>query len=210
MARRQAAIPRGISHATPVFAASADGAHLTDVDGNVFLDFAGGIGVMNVGHSDPAVVDAIRGQAERFTHTCFSVVLYEGYVSLAERLAALTPGSFAKKTLFVISGAEAIENAVKIARHATGRPGVLCFEDGFHGRTLFALSLTSKVSPYKVGFGPFASDALRVPYAYCYRCAYGGTFPECAYACVSALEDHFKRYADPQTIAAVEIGRAHV
>jgi 4-aminobutyrate aminotransferase/(S)-3-amino-2-methylpropionate transaminase len=205
MVRRQAAIPRGISHATPVFVASADGSHLTDVDGNVFLDFAGGIGVMNVGHSDPAVVDAIKRQAERFTHTCFSVAPYEGYVSLAERLAALTPGSFAKKALFVNSGAEAIENAVKIARHATGRPGVLCFEDAFHGRTLLALSLTSKVSPYKLGFGPFASDAVRVPYAYCYRCAYEETFPGCAFACVSALEDHFKRYADPQTIAAVVV-----
>ncbi len=205
MMRRHAAIPRGIAHATPVFAASAEGAHLTDVDGNVFLDFAGGIGVMNVGHSDPGVVDAVKRQADRFMHTCFSVTPYEGYVSLAERLAAITPGSFAKKTLFVNSGAEAIENAVKIARHATGRPGVLCFEDGFHGRTLFALSLTSKVSPYKAGFGPFASDVLRVPYAYCYRCAYEGTFPECAYACVSAIEDHFKRYADPQTIAAVVV-----
>ena len=205
MARRRAAVPRGIAHAIPVFAESADGVRLTDVDGNVFLDFAGGIGVMNVGHSDPTVVDAIRQQAERFTHTCFSVAPYEGYVSLAERLAALTPGSFAKKTLFVNSGAEAIENAVKIARHATGRSGVLCFEDAFHGRTLFALSLTSKVAPYKVGFGPFAADVLRVPYAYCYRCAYGRTFPDCAFTCVSALEDHFKRYADPQTIAALVV-----
>ena len=205
MARRNAAIPRGISHATPVFAASAEGACVTDVDGNVFLDFAGGIGVMNVGHSDSAVVSAVKQQAERFTHMCFSVAPYEGYVSLAERLAALTPGTFPKKTLFVNSGAEAIENAVKIARHATGRPGVLCFEDAFHGRTLMALSLTSKVAPYKVGFGPFGADVLRVPYAYCYRCAYGGSFPECAFACVSALEDHFKRYADPQTIAAVVV-----
>jgi 4-aminobutyrate aminotransferase / (S)-3-amino-2-methylpropionate transaminase / 5-aminovalerate transaminase len=205
MARRQAAVPRGVSHANPVFAASAQGAHLTDIDGNVFLDFAGGIGVMNVGHSDPSVIEAVKQQAERFMHTGFSVVPYEGYVSLAERLAKLTPGSFPKKTLFVNSGAEAIENAVKIARHATGRPGVLCFEDGFHGRTMFALSLTSKVSPYKVGFGPFVSDALRVPYAYCYRCSFDEKFPNCAFACVSALDDHFKRYADPKTIAAVVV-----
>jgi 4-aminobutyrate aminotransferase / (S)-3-amino-2-methylpropionate transaminase / 5-aminovalerate transaminase len=205
MARRARSVPRGISHAVPVFAASGNGAQVTDVDGNVFLDFAGGIGVMNVGHSEASVVDAIKRQAEQFTHTCFSVAPYEGYISLADRLAALTPGSFAKKTLFVNSGAEAIENAVKIARHATGRSGVLCFEDGFHGRTLLALSLTSKVAPYKVGFGPFAADVLRVPYAYCYRCAYGGTFPDCAFACVSTLEDHFKRYADPGTIAAVVV-----
>jgi 4-aminobutyrate aminotransferase/(S)-3-amino-2-methylpropionate transaminase len=155
MARRIAAIPRGVSHSTPIFAASADGVRITDVDGNIYLDFAGGIGVMNVGHSAPSVVEAVQAQAERFTHVAFSVAPYEGYVSLAERLAALTPGSFRKKTLFVNSGAEAIENAVKIARQATGRPGVLCFEDAFHGRTLLALSMTSKVAPYKIGFGPF-------------------------------------------------------
>src|SRR5262249_16220726 len=140
MDRRQAAIPRGVSHANPGFAAPAPGA--PRADGDVCLDFAGGIGVMNIGHSDPSVIEAVKRQAERFMHTGFSVVPYEGYVSLAERLAKLTPGSFPKKTLFVNSGAEAIENAVKIARHATGRPGVLCFEDGFHGRTMFALSLT--------------------------------------------------------------------
>ena len=205
MARRHAAVPRGISHATPVFAASADGARVTDVDDNVFLDFAGGIGVMNVGHADPHVVEALTQQATRFTHTCFSVAPYESYVALAERLAALTPGSFPKKTLFLNSGAEAIENAVKIARHATGRPGVLCFEDGFHGRTLFALALTSKVTPYKAGYGPFAPDVWRVPYAYCYRCAFGRTHPDCAFECVSSLEDYFKRHVDPRTIAAVVV-----
>lgn len=205
MARRHAAVPRGVSHATPVFAASADGARITDVDNNTFLDFAGGIGVMNVGHSDEGVIAAVKAQAERFTHTCFSVAPYESYVTLAERLAALTPGSFPKKTLLVNSGAEAIENAVKIARHATGRSGVLCFEDGFHGRTLFALSLTSKVHPYKAGFGPFAADVWRVPYAYCYRCAYARTYPECRFECVSSLEDYFKRHVDPLTLAAVVV-----
>jgi 4-aminobutyrate aminotransferase/(S)-3-amino-2-methylpropionate transaminase len=205
MARRQAAVPRGVSHSTPVFAASAEGVRVTDVDGNVFLDFAGGIGVMNVGHSDPHVVEALRRQATRFTHTCFTVAPYESYVALAERLAALTPGSFPKKTLFVNSGAEAIENAVKIARHATGRPGVLCFEDGFHGRTLLALSLTSKVHPYKTGYGPFVGDVWRVPYAYCYRCAYARTHPDCALECVSSLDDYFKRHVDPRTIAAVVV-----
>jgi 4-aminobutyrate aminotransferase / (S)-3-amino-2-methylpropionate transaminase / 5-aminovalerate transaminase len=205
MARRQASVPRGIAHAVSIFAASANGARVTDVDDNVFLDFAAGIGVMNVGHSDPAIASAIARQASQLAHTCFSVAPYESYVSLAERLARITPGSFAKKTLFANSGAEGIENAVKIARHATGRPGALCFEDGFHGRTLLALSLTSKVSPYKTGFAPFVGGVLRVPYAYCYRCAYNGTYPDCAFACVSALEDHFKRYADPQSIAAVVV-----
>src|SRR5262249_40709817 len=156
MRRRQATLPRALSHATPIFAASAAGAHVTDVDDNVYLDLAGGIGVMNVGHSQPAVVDAVKKQVDQFTHTCFSVAPYESYVALAERLAAITPGKFAKKTLLVNSGAEAVENAIKIARHATGRPGGMGFGGGFHGRTLFALSLTSKATPCKAGFGPVA------------------------------------------------------
>jgi 4-aminobutyrate aminotransferase / (S)-3-amino-2-methylpropionate transaminase / 5-aminovalerate transaminase len=205
MRRRDAAVPRGLAHSIPVFAASAGGATVTDVDGNVYLDFAGGIGVMNVGHSSPSVVAAIREQAERFTHVCFSVLPYQSYVALAERLARLSPGAFPKKTLLVNSGAEAIENAVKIARHATGRPGVLCFEDGFHGRTLLALSLTSKVAPYKLGYAPFVSDVMRVPYAYCYRCAYGVEYPGCGVACVDEIEQQFKRHADPNTIAAVVV-----
>ncbi len=205
MRRRQAAIARGVSHSTPIFVESASGATVTDVDGNVFLDLAGGIGVMNVGHSQSAVVAAATAQLEKFTHTCFSVSPYESYVALAERLAALTPGTFPKKAAFFNGGAEAVENAVKIARHVTGRPGVLCFEDGFHGRTLYALSLTSKVNPYKAGFGPFAADVLRVPYAYCYRCSLGRTYPDCRFACVSSLEEQFRRYADPHTIAAVVV-----
>src|ERR1700730_70079 len=205
MRRRDRAVPRGIAHSVPVLAASADGVRVTDVDGNVYLDFAGGIGVMTVGHGAPSVVAALREQAARFAHVCFSVLPYESYVSLAERLAALSPGAFPKKTLFVNSGAEAIENAIKIARHATGRPGVLCFEDGFHGRTLLALSVTSKVAPYKLGFAPFVADVLRVPYAYCYRCAYRAQYPSCQFACVDEIEDHFKRHADPRTIAAVVV-----
>src|SRR5262249_35880337 len=205
MRRRDAAVPRGLAHSVPVFAASADGVCVTDVDENVYLDFAGGIGGMNVGHSSPSVVAALREQAERFSNVCFSVLPYESYVSLAERLARLSPGGFPKKTLFVNSGAEAIENAVKIARHATGRPGVLCFEDGFHGRTLLALSLTSKVTPYKAGFAPFVSDVLRVPYAYCYRCAYRAQHPGCEFACVEAIEQAFARHADPRSIAALVV-----
>jgi 4-aminobutyrate aminotransferase/(S)-3-amino-2-methylpropionate transaminase len=189
----------------PVVARSASGAHVTDVDGNVFLDFAGGIGVMNVGHSAPGVVQAVVEQTLRMSHVCFSVAAYESYVSLAERLAAMSPGRFAKKTLLLNSGAEAVENAVKIARHATGRPGILCFEDAFHGRTLLALSLTSKISPYKRGFGPFVPSVHRVPYAYCYRCAYGATYPSCEFACVDGIEAYFRRHVDPETIAAVVI-----
>jgi 4-aminobutyrate aminotransferase/(S)-3-amino-2-methylpropionate transaminase len=203
--RRAAAVARGLAHSVPGFAASAEGATVTDVDGNVYLDFAGGIGVMNVGHSNPTVVRAVRDQAERLSHVCFSVMPYESYVTLAERLVRLSPGKFAKKALFVNSGAEAIENAVKIARHATNRPGVLCFEDGFHGRTLLALSLTSKVAPYKLGYAPFVPGVLRVPYAYCYRCAYGAQYPGCDFGCVDEIEQQFKRHADPKTIAAVVV-----
>jgi 4-aminobutyrate aminotransferase/(S)-3-amino-2-methylpropionate transaminase len=205
MTRRAAAVPRGVSHSVPIVAESASGAHVTDVDGNVFLDFAGGIGVMNVGHSAPGVVDAVVAQAHRMSHVCFSVAQYDSYVSLAERLAAMSPGRFAKKTLLVNSGAEAVENAVKIARHATGRPGILCFEDAFHGRTLLALSLTSKVTPYKRGFDPFMPGVHRVPYAYCYRCAYGTTHPGCGFACVDGIESSFRRHVDPATIAAVVV-----
>ena len=169
MARRQAAIPAGIGHSSPVFVADASGALLHDVDGNTFIDFAGGIGTLNVGHAHPAVVEAARAQLGRFTHACFAVTAYESYVELAERLNRLVPGAFAKKTLFANSGVEAVENAVKIARRATGREAVLVFEHAFHGRTLLGMSMTSKVQPYKLGFGPFAPEIYRLPYPYLYR-----------------------------------------
>ncbi len=202
-ARREAAVPRGPYNASEIFVKEAKGAVLTDVDGNHLLDFAGGIGCVNVGHANAEVVKAAAAQLERFTHSCFHVNPYEAYVSLAERLNALVPGAFKKKTIFANSGAEAVENAVKIARAATGRPAVLAFEDGFHGRTLLALSLTSKVHPYKAGFGPFAPEIYRVPYAYCYRCSYNLTHPSCGVACVDALEDFFKRYVEADKVAAV-------
>ncbi len=205
MRRRDAAVPRGVAHSERVFATAAAGATVTDVDGNVYLDFAGGIGVMNVGHSAPSVVSAVRDQVERFTHVGFSVLPYESYVLLAERLGRLAPGAFPKKTLLVNSGAEAVENAVKIARHATGRSGVLCFEDAFHGRTLLALSLTSKAAPYKLGYAPFAPDILRVPFGYCYRCAFNAEHPSCEFACIDDIERQFSRYADPRSIAAVVV-----
>jgi 4-aminobutyrate aminotransferase/(S)-3-amino-2-methylpropionate transaminase len=203
MARRDAAVPRGPFHATPVFIARGQGARLEDVDGNVFLDFAGGIGCLNVGHANDAVVAAASEQLRRMTHGCVHVTPYESYVRLAERLNAKVPGDFPKKTLFANSGAEAVENAVKIARAATGRPAVLAFEDGFHGRTLLAMSLTSKVHPYKAGFGPFAPEIYRVPFAYCYRCSYHLSYPGCRVACADALEDVFKRYVAAEQVAAV-------
>jgi 4-aminobutyrate aminotransferase/(S)-3-amino-2-methylpropionate transaminase len=203
LARREAAVPRGPYNATPIFVKEGDGALLTDVDENRLLDFAGGIGCVNVGHRNEAVMAAARAQVERFTHACFHVTPYEGYVALAERLNAKVPGDHPKKTLFANSGAEAVENAIKIARAATGREAVIAFEDGFHGRTLLAMSLTSKVHPYKAGFGPFAPEIYRLPYAYCYRCSYHLAYPSCGVSCADALEDYFKRYVAVEDVAAV-------
>ncbi len=202
-ARREAAVPRGPYNATPIFVKEGKGAILTDVDGNRLIDFAGGIGCLNVGHANDAVAAAVAEQARLFTHSCFHVAPYESYVRLAERLNALVPGAGPKKTFFANSGAEAVENAVKIARAATGREAVIAFEDGFHGRTLLAMSLTSKVHPYKAGFGPFAPEIYRVPYAYCYRCSYHLEYPSCNVACADALEDYFKRYVAVENVAAI-------
>ncbi len=203
MARREAAVVRGWFHATPVFIARGRGAVVEDVDGNHLLDFAGGIGTLNAGHAAPNVQAAVKRQVENFTHACMAVTPYESYVRLAEKLNAITPGKFAKKTLLVNSGAEGIENAVKIARYATKRSSVICFEDAFHGRTLATLSLTSKIQPYKEGFGPFLSEVHRIPYAYCYRCSYQLEYPGCGVHCAHHLEDTFKRVVAAETAAAV-------
>ncbi|MEM6305716.1 MAG: 4-aminobutyrate--2-oxoglutarate transaminase [Pseudomonadota bacterium] len=164
LARKNAAVARGVASATPVFAHKAENAELWDVEGNRYIDFAGGIAVLNTGHRHPKVVAAAKAQEDHFTHTSFQVVPYEPYVALAEKVNALAPGDFAKKTLLVTTGAEAVENAVKIARAATGRPGVIAFTAGYHGRTLLTLGMTGKVSPYKKDVGPFPSDIFRVPF----------------------------------------------
>jgi 4-aminobutyrate aminotransferase/(S)-3-amino-2-methylpropionate transaminase len=203
MRRREAAVPRGPYHATPIFAARAEGAVIEDVDGNKFLDFAGGIGCLNTGHRPAQIESAIRQQLEKYLHLCFSVTPYEGYIAVAEKLNALAPGKFAKKTLLVNSGAEAVENAVKIARAYTKRPAIIAFNDAFHGRTMMTLALTSKTHPYKAGFEPFPGDVYRLPYAYCYRCSYGLTYPSCKLACATALEDAFKRVVSAESVAAV-------
>ncbi|MGH9714657.1 MAG: 4-aminobutyrate--2-oxoglutarate transaminase [Candidatus Acidiferrales bacterium] len=205
MRRRNAAVARGVSHATQIFAARAEGAVMEDVDGNRFIDFAGGIGCQNAGHRAPRVVAAIREQVDAFLHTCFAVAPYGKYVELAEKLNSLTPGKFPKKTLLVNSGAEAIENAVKIARCFTRRPAIICFEDAFHGRTMLTMSLTSKTHPYKAGFEPFASDIYRIPYAYCYRCSYSLEYPSCNIFCAHHLEDTFKRVVSAEAVAAVVV-----
>src|SRR3954465_9657437 len=201
--RRAKAVPRGLSHGTPIYVAKAEGAWLEDVDGNRYLDFAGGIGCLNVGHRRDEVVSAVKDQLDSFLHTCGQVTPYENYIRLAERMNEVTPGKFAKKTIFVNSGAEAVENAVKIAGAYSGRPGIIAFEDAFHGRTMMTLALTSKTHPYKAGFEPFPSEVYRVPYAYCYRCSYSLKYPSCDLYCARHLEDTFKRVVANEDVAAV-------
>jgi 4-aminobutyrate aminotransferase len=164
MARKAAATPRGVGVMGTFFADRADNAELWDVEGRRFIDFAGGIAVMNTGHGHPKVVAAIQEQLKRYTHTCYQVVPYESYIALAEKLNALTPGTHAKKTALFSTGAEAVENAIKIARFATRRSGVIAFSGAFHGRSLFAVSLTGKVQPYKAGFGPFPPEVYHAPF----------------------------------------------
>jgi len=165
MGRRNAAVPAGVGTTLGVFVARAAGGIIEDVDGNRLIDLTSGISVTNVGNSAPRVVAAVNEQVERFTHTCFQVTPYLGYVEVCERLNELTPGVHEKRTFLINSGAEAVENAVKVARYATGRSGVVAFDHGFHGRTLLGLSLTGKAMPYKTGFGPFAPEVYRAPYS---------------------------------------------
>lgn len=201
--RRQKSIPPGPFNITQAFIKDAKGACMVDVEGKEFIDFAGGIGVNNVGHSHPKVVKAIKDQADAFIHTCFHVAMYEAYVELAEKLNALAPGNFDKMTMFANSGAEAVENAVKIARYATKRSGIICFDNAFHGRTQLAMSLTSKIKPYKLNFGPFVPEIYRMPYAYCYRCPFNLEYPSCDVACADYLEDFFIGHVAPENTAAL-------
>src|SRR5579863_1627212 len=203
MRRRNAAVPQAVYHSTPVFVSKAEGAVIEDVDGNRLIDFAGGIGCVNTGHRAPLVINAIRRQLDRFLHTSVNVLPYESYVALAERLNGLTPGSFAKKTIFVNTGAEAVENAIKIARFYTKRAAIISFEDAFHGRTYMAMAATSKTHPYKAGFEPFPGDVYRIPYAYCFRCSYSLQYPSCDVHCARHIEDTFKRVVAAETVAAV-------
>lgn len=217
MKRRQNAIPQGVFQVTPIFIQKGEGAVLIDADGNSFLDFAGGIGVMNVGHSNPEIVNAITQGVKNFTHTCFHVAMYEPYVQLAEKLNSLIPGNFNKKTFFANSGAEGVENAVKIARSYTKRDAIISFEHAFHGRTLLALTLTSKIMPYKSGFGPYAPEVYRFPYPYCYRCPFGqennyksppfvkGDKGGCNMECVERLHEFFNSYVAASSIAGIII-----
>ncbi|MBP6668407.1 MAG: 4-aminobutyrate--2-oxoglutarate transaminase [Gemmatimonadales bacterium] len=203
LARRQQAVPRTVSQVTPVAVAQADNAVLTDVDGNRLIDFGSGIGVLNAGHRNARVVAAVREQLEHFTHLCFQISMYEPYIALAERLNAITPGGHSKRTMFTNSGAEAVDNAVKVARRATGRQAVVCFEHAFHGRTYMGMSLTSKAVPYKSGYGPFMPEVYRLPFPYCYRCDGGPVEGRCCMADRAAFERLFASHVDPTTVAAI-------
>lgn len=200
---REQVIPPGHTSGNNFYVASAKGALLYDVEGNEYIDFTGGIAVMNVGHSHPKVVAAIKEQAEKFTHTCFMVVPYGAAVELADKICSLTPGTFPKSALFVTSGAEAVENAVKIARYASKKAGIIAFENAYHGRTLLTMTLTSKVKPYKFGFGPFAPEVYHMPFAYCYRCPFGLSYPGCDVACADHLKTFFINHVAPEMVAAV-------
>jgi len=186
---RTEVIASGLSSVAPVHVASARGAIVTDVEGREFIDFGGGIGVMNIGHCHPKVVAAIKAQADQFHHTCFMVTPYEVAIKLADKLCQVTPGRFPKKAIFVNSGAEAVENAVKIARYATKRPAVIVFENAYHGRTLLTMTMTSKVKPYKFGFGPFAPEVYRMPFG-------DVVGPE-------KLRDFFLKHVNPEAVACV-------
>jgi 4-aminobutyrate aminotransferase / (S)-3-amino-2-methylpropionate transaminase / 5-aminovalerate transaminase len=204
-ARREAAVPRGVANIHPIVTARASGAIVEDVDGNRLIDFATGIAVLNVGHAAPEVVAAARRQLELDTHTCFHVTANEPYIELAERLNGLAPGDHEKKTMFANSGAEAVENAVKIARKHTDRSGIVVFDHAFHGRTLMAMSLTAKVMPYKQGMGPFAPEIYRLPLAYPYRCPTGGTEETCAESCLAYALDEMHKHIGEENIGAILI-----
>ncbi len=200
-ARRGQAVPRGVSALHPIVTARASGAIVEDVDGNRLIDFASGISTLNVGHAAPEVVAAIARQAELETHTCFHVSANEPYIELAERLNAITPGDHAKRTMFANSGAEAVENAVKIARYHTGRSAIVTFDHAFHGRTLLAMSLTAKVMPYKQGMGPFAPEIFRLPFAYPYR--WLGDADRVTEEALAYAVDEMHKHIGEENIAAV-------
>jgi 4-aminobutyrate aminotransferase/(S)-3-amino-2-methylpropionate transaminase len=203
--RRAGAVPQGVANLHPIVTARAAGAIVEDVDGNRLIDFATGIAVLNVGHSAPEVVAAAQRQLELDTHTCFHVTANEPYIELAERLNALVPGEHPTKTMFANSGAEAVENAVKIARKHTGRPAVVAFDHAFHGRTLMGMTLTAKVMPYKQGMGPFAPEVYRLPFAYPYRCPTGGTPETCAESCLAYALDEMHKHIGEENIAAIVV-----
>src|SRR5262245_8638955 len=205
LARRQAATPAGLGRATDVVVERAHGELIFDVDGNTLIDFAGGIGMLAVGHTPDPVVNAITDQAQRLIHVCSLVATYEPYVKLAETLNEITPGGFRKKTIFANSGAESVEYAVKLSRKYTGRPSIICFEGGYHGRTLLTLSLTSKYGLFKSGFGPFAPEIVRLPIPQLFRAPKGMSEDEYVDFGIRQLEHALVAQVDPSAVAAMII-----
>ncbi len=196
MARRRAAIPRGVGQSHEVFIARGDNAEVWDVEGKRYIDFAGGIAVLNTGHCRPEIVEAVKKQLDLYTHTCFQVLAYEPYVELAERINALAPGNFDKKTLFLSTGAEAVENAIKIARAHTKRSAVIAFTSGYHGRTLLTLGLTGKVAPYKLGFGPFPNEIFHAQFP---NALHGVSVDDA----MASIELIFKNHVEASRVAAI-------
>ena len=203
--RRAAATPKGLAKSTEVVVEKAEGGLVWDVDGNQLLDFAGGIGMINVGHRPETVVNAIKEQLDKYIHTCALVTTFEPYIQLAEMLNSLTPGDFAKKTLLANSGTEAVENAVMLARYYTKRPAIICFEGAYHGRSLLTLSLTSKYGLFKKGFGSFSSDIYRLPSPNLYRIPNGMTEEEYLDWSIKNLDEALVSHVDPEAVAAIII-----
>lgn len=201
--KREKYVAKGVSCSAPIFVDEAKGALIKDIDGNVFVDFAGAIGVQNVGHADDGVVEAIKAQLDKFIHPSFHVNMYESYVALAEKLTEIAPGNTPKKAMFANSGAEAVENAIKIARAYTKKDGVISLQGSFHGRTNMTMSITSKYKPYKNGFGPFATETYKTEAAYCYRCPVGCKYPECGIACGEKLKTMLKTVISKDMIACL-------
>lgn len=201
--KRKKYVPKGIGSSTDIFVDKAKGALIKDVDGNVFIDFIGAIGVQNIGHCDDEVIEAIKSQTEKYIHPCFHSTMYEPYGELAQKLAEVTLGDFEKKVMFVNSGAEAVENAIKIAKSYTKKIGVISLQGSFHGRTNMTMSITSKYKPYKYGFGPYASETYKTEDAYCYRCPVGSKYPECGIACAEKLRTMLKTTVSEEKIACL-------
>lgn len=203
MESRKQYVAKGVGNITPIFVNEGKGALIQDIDGNVFVDFAAGIGVQNVGHCDPAIVSAIQDQTEKLIHPCFHVSLYESYVQLAQKLTEIVETKSSMKAMFANSGAEAVENAIKISRRYTKKTGILSLENSFHGRTFMAMSITSKVKPYKNGFGPFMADTYKIPSANCYRCPYQASYPSCGIACAEKFRTLLKGELSSDYIAVL-------
>jgi len=200
---REEYVPIAVFNSNPNFIKRGEGAVIEDVDGNILLDFVGGIGVLNVGYSHAEVIEVVKSQAEKYFHTCTNAILNEPFVKLAKKMSEITPGNFKKKTMFTNSGAESVENAIKVAKKYTHKTDIICFEGAFHGRTHLAMSLTSKVKPYSFGYGPFTPGVHKIPYANCYRCVYGLKKVNCNLRCAERLNEIFNSIVSEENVAAV-------